>query len=243
MASTAPVRPLERLRSHPLHGARLGAAVLVVWLIGALYCSGYEALASGIDNWPGSLWWSAAAVLPWLALFEWSKSHAGRRATASPVNLALVIVFTVAVSLALEYASDFATGGQTTPIALALMRRLPAAGVALVLILWARSAATVEADQADESLAAMAGSIDWIAAADNYVELHIRGRVNMRRMTMREAEKALAGRGFVRIHRRYLVNGRRIEAVTGNGDQIVRLSSGAELPVGRRYAANLALPR
>ncbi len=243
MASTAPTRPLEMLRSQRLHGSALGAVVIIVWIIGALYCSGYEALASGIDNWPASLWWSAAAVLPWLAQFEWSKSRAGRRATASPVNLALVIVVTAAASLALEYASDLATGGRSTPIALALLRRLPAAGVALVLILWARSAATVKPDPADESLAAMAGSIDWIAAADNYVELHIGGRVKMRRMTMREAEKALAGRGFVRIHRRYLVNGRRIDAVTGNGDQIVRLSGGAQLPVGRRYAVNLASPR
>ena len=31
----------------------------------------------------------------------------------------------------------------------------------------------------------------------------------------------------------------RIATVTGNGDRIVRLESGAELPVGRRFAPNL----
>ena len=79
--------------------------------------------------------------------------------------------------------------------ALALMRRLAGRRQrALVLILWARAGARRSSPQpADDSLAALAGSIDWVAAADNYVELHIGGRVTMRRMTMREAERALAG--------------------------------------------------
>ena len=100
-------------------------------------------------------------------------------------------------------------------------------------------AASAGEREADPELEALAGSIDWLAAADNYVELRIGGRVTMRRMTMRQAERSLAGRGFVRIHRRYLVNRNRIVEVRGNGDKSVRLSCGVELPVGGRYAANL----
>ena len=58
-------------------------------------------------------------------------------------------------------------------------------------------------------------------------------------MTMREAECVLAGRGFIRIHRRFLVNGRKICVVAGTkGDRWVRIG-GNELPVGRRYAVHL----
>jgi len=66
----------------------------------------------------------------------------------------------------------------------------------------------------------------------------------MRRMTMRDAEQALRGRGFVRIHRRFLVNRDRISEVVGtNGERTVRLGSGVELPVGRAFAANLSQSR
>ena len=63
----------------------------------------------------------------------------------------------------------------------------------------------------------------------------------MRRMTMRDAARALAGHGFVRIHRRFLVNRGRIAGIFGtNGDRVVKLGCGIELPVGRAFAANLA---
>ena len=238
MATAAPRSALERIRGEPLRGVALAVVVAVVWLAGALYCSGYEVLSTGFDNWPGSLIWSAAAVLPWLVLFEWSKTAAGRQVTRRWDRLALALVATAALSLGLEYGANALDGSEQTPILLALMRRLPAIGASLILILWTRGTAPDDAEP-DQSLAELASSIDWLAAADNYVELHIGGRVVMRRMTMREAEKALGERGFVRIHRRYLVNRQRIVAVVGNGSKRVRLPGGGELPVGPRYAANL----
>jgi DNA-binding LytR/AlgR family response regulator len=85
----------------------------------------------------------------------------------------------------------------------------------------------------------MAASADWIEAADNYVEVHVGDRVMLLRMTMHAAEQKLRSRGFVRIHRRYLVNGKRIAAILGtNGDRRVRVA-GKELPVGSRFAASL----
>ena len=243
MARVAPHPLIERLRSEPLRGPALIAAILIVWVAGAAYCSGYEALRSGVDNWPGSLLWSAAAVLPWLALFEWSKTVAGRRTTRLPLRLAIALVATAAASLGIEFEIDALSGGQMATLALSLLRRLPAAGACLLLILWSR--AGLAADRAaagDDSLSAMAQSIDWVSAADNYVELHIAGRTMMRRMTMRQAEQTLAAHGFIRIHRRFLVNRARIDRCAGDGERVIRLAGGGELPVGRAFAANLTRP-
>ena len=240
MAVAAPNRFLDQLRREPLRGGYLVAAVLIVWLAGALYCSGYERLLSGIDNWPGSLLWSAIAILPWLALFEWSKTETGARCAATAGKLFLLLVGTAIASVLLELAMDWLTGSRSSPIALIMLRRLPGIGVCVLLLLWSRGIAHrhgVPAPAPD--LAGLAASIDWIRAADNYVELHLGDRVVMRRITMREAQAALAVHGFVRIHRSYLVNTARVAAVTSNGERMVRLRNGAELPVGRRYAANL----
>lgn len=235
-------RPIETLRHGPLKGPTLAAVVLLVWLGGALYCSGYEALSSGFDNWPGSLVWSAYAVLPWLALFEWSKHDQGRSIVAHPLNLVALLMATAILSLALEAAVALITGERMTPLGLAMLRRLPAAGMSLILILWARPqsvAPEIPTLDSDSDLPSLAATIDWIAAADNYVELHIGDRTSMRRMKLSEAEALLAPSGFVRIHRRFLVNGARIAEVRGNGDRFVRLVDGVELPVGRRFSANL----
>lgn len=242
MASAVPRPTFEMLRARPLTGLALGAATIAIWLAGALYCSGYEALASGLDNWPGSLWWSAVAVLPWLALFEWSKTGTGRHLSRRPAALALALVVTAATSLLLEAGIDGLLGGHMASLGLSVLRRLPAAGVGLVLILWSRAGLAAEDAEADEQLVAIAGSIDWIGAADNYVELHVGERTLTRRMTMRQAEQILAPHGFIRIHRRFLVNRARIERIGKDGARIVRLADGGELPVGRAFAANLNRP-
>lgn len=232
--------------AHPLRGQALAAVVLIVWVAGAAYCHGYERLLKGAHEWPGSFLWSAVAVLPWLALFEWSKTPAGDRFGARPWQLLLALLATAAASILLQAATDAIAGNTGRPVALNLWRRLPPLGIGVVLILWARgvrsaraAAARNEADAGPANLAQIASSIDWIAAADNYIELQIGQRTLIRRMTMQAAERELASFDFVRIHRRYLVNRRRIEAVAGtNGDRRVRIA-GSELPIGRRYASRL----
>jgi hypothetical protein len=239
MASSPSAKPLVTLQKRPLRGAALGAEVLVVWIAGALYCSGYEALSTGIDNWPGSLVWSAVAILPWLALFEWSKTHYGRQLLSSLPRIAVALVMTGAASLALGRVIG-AADGHSTPLLLSILRRLPAAGTCLLLMLWSRAGQTGKPAERDMSLSALAPSLDWVEAADNYIELHIGRRIIMRRMALRDAETALSREGFVRIHRRFLVKASRIAAVHGNGvGQIVRLTTGVELPVGRSFAPNL----
>jgi hypothetical protein len=231
---------LEQSRTMPLRGGRLIGVTVAVWVTGAAYCSGYEKLLSGLDNWPGSLLWSAVAVLPWLALFEWSKTELGRSLAGSPLRLMLALVATAALSLTLEAAVDALSGSSMASLALSILRRLPAAGLCIVLVLWSRAGLrTQSAAVEDENLSAIAASIDWVGAADNYVELHIGGRTVTRRMTMREAERALAPHGFVRIHRRFLVNRRRIENLGSNGEREITLADGGRLPIGRAFAANL----
>lgn len=237
---TAGSLALERFRTEPLRGPYLWAVALLVWLAGALYCSGYERLLSGLNNWPGSLIWSAVAVVPWLALFEWSKREAGARLLSSAAKIAVAVGATAVASIILGRLIPFADG-PWTPLALSTLRRLPAAGLSLLLLLWSRSRLQPVQRRAkgEPSLASLAPSISWIEAADNYVELHVGDRTLMRRMTMRDAESTLAARGFVRIHRRFLVNRRCIEGIVGNnGDTRVRIA-GTELPVGRSYLSRL----
>ena len=242
--ATAFPRSAGKPLTDPLRGAALAAAALVVWVAGAAYCHGYERLLTGIDRWPGSFIWSAVAVLPWLGLFEWSKRPAGRKLVSTPVRLIAALLLTGVASMLLEAFANFVTDSPSAPLALDLMRRLPAVGASLLLILLARigrspGSVAAEIDSADTGpLVELAPAIDWIEAADNYIELHMGGRVVLRRMAMRAAEQELARFGFVRIHRRYLVNGKRMRVIGANGDRLVRIA-GAELPVGRSYAARI----
>jgi hypothetical protein len=238
-----PVSVTKRL-SEPLRGGALLAAALVVWTAGAAYCHGYQRLLSSGAEWPGSFLWSAVAVLPWLALFEWSKRRTGEQLSSSPGLLLIALAATAAASLLVESAADVLTGSRSAPIALNLLRRLPAIGASLVLILWAgairgKRLQDAERHASAEGLLDLAPSIDWIAAADNYVELHIGQRVVLMRMTMRSAERALQPLGFVRIHRRFLINRRRVESIVRtNGDRRIRIAD-TELPISRSYLSRL----
>ena len=230
-----------RFFHEPMRGLPLVASAVLVWIAGAAYCHGYERLLTGVDEWGGSLIWSALAVLPWFALFEWSKQPNGSEATRRPLALIGLVIGIAVISIALEYAVNWSLGDLTDRVGLLVMRRLPAIAATLLLIALARKTLLRRRVTPNEvALGNLAEAIDYVCAADNYIELHSAGRVTMRRMTLAEAERALAGQGFVRIHRRFLVNRARIAAVTGNGDKLVRLDGGAELPVGKRFAPNLA---
>jgi hypothetical protein len=244
MATVAPRPSLSRFFFEPIRGGALVACGLFVWLAGASYCHGYQYFLSGEERgpWSGSLTWSAIAVVPWFALFEWSKVPQGSRATRRPAILIALVLSIAALSIGLEYVVDFCVGDVTDRFGLLVMRRLPAIGVSVLLITLTRKAALRRPpNPATIELGTIAAAIDWVEAADNYVELHVDGRTVMRRMTMRDAARALAGHGFVRIHRRFLVNRDRIAGIVGtNGDRVVKLRCGTELPVGRAFAANLS---
>jgi two-component system LytT family response regulator len=85
------------------------------------------------------------------------------------------------------------------------------------------------------------GDIDWIAAAQNHVVLH----VGERRFVMRGPLNALAARldprDFERIHRSTIVRLDRIAeiAIDRHGRYIVVLRSGLRLPTSRSYRRQL----
>lgn len=239
MASLAPRATSWRFFFEPLRGLPLVATALVVWLAGAAYCHGYQQLLTGESPgpWSGSLIWSAVAVVPWFALFEWSKQGSGADATRQPWTLVALVAGIATLSIGLEYLVNFCVGDVSDRFALLLMRRMPAIGVTILLIALTRKAVLRKPpDPAAIPLSEIASAIEWVAAADNYVELHTDGRVTLRRMTMARADAVLRRHGFVRIHRRYLVNRNRISRVN---DRFVRLKSGEELPIGSAFAANL----
>lgn len=84
-------------------------------------------------------------------------------------------------------------------------------------------------------------SIAWLAAADNYVELHAAdGRHWLLRRTLSALLSEL-GPSFQRIHRSRAVALSAVAEVlpTNKGDALVRLSGGTELPCSRGHRAAL----
>lgn len=80
--------------------------------------------------------------------------------------------------------------------------------------------------------------LDWIQAAENYVELHVGRMSKMLHVTMNTLERSLDPETFVRIHRSIIVNVARVRHVqTGvHGEYLVTLRDGSRLQSGRTYA-------
>jgi two-component system, LytTR family, response regulator len=83
--------------------------------------------------------------------------------------------------------------------------------------------------------------IDWIEAADYYVEIHAGGKSYLHRETMQSVERRLDPARFLRIHRSVIVNRDRIKELRSQGrrEVIVVLAGGAELKVARSYRDKL----
>ncbi len=245
MSPTAPFRLADLLR--PLPVALLLPVVLVVWVAGAAYCLGYEELQSGDARWPLGLLWSAYAVLPWLFLIEGIKRWEwSRNEQLGAVTTILLLVATGALSLTFEQLLNWASGSPS-PLALQVMRRLPAIAATVPLLLLSRREKRALARRASaageneiDTLRRHAPEIRWIRAADNYLELHLDGQVWTRRITMREAEGILGPLGFVRVHRSFIVNREHIEGVVRHkGESNVRTRDGTLLPIGKAFSGNL----
>lgn len=93
--------------------------------------------------------------------------------------------------------------------------------------------------------------IDWIEAADCYVQIHAAGQVYLQRESLQRLEALLdreaqsqsliAPQRFVRIHRSALVNWDRVREVRAQGGLVeVLLRSGQVLPVSRRQRECIA---
>ena len=79
--------------------------------------------------------------------------------------------------------------------------------------------------------------IDWMEAADNYVNLHTGHETHLIRETMNALEQRLDSHKFLRIHRSTIVNADRIKELRPwfHGEYIVVLKDGTELTLSRTY--------
>jgi two-component system LytT family response regulator len=83
--------------------------------------------------------------------------------------------------------------------------------------------------------------IDWIEAADNYVQVHAGGESHLLHATMNGLESRLHPDKFLRIHRSAIVNIGKIKELHTmfHGEYRVILKDGTRLTSGRRYRENL----
>ena len=86
-----------------------------------------------------------------------------------------------------------------------------------------------------------AADIEWLQAAGNYVNLHVREREYPLRSTIGGIEARLDPARFVRIHRSYMVNLDRVASIEPleSGDARVQMADGSRLPCSRRYREQL----
>ena len=79
--------------------------------------------------------------------------------------------------------------------------------------------------------------IDWIEASGNYAVLHVGDETFEIRSSLTKLESELDPKRFVRVHKSHVVNIARVVEVTPwvNGDWRIRLQSGAEVNLSRRY--------
>lgn len=89
----------------------------------------------------------------------------------------------------------------------------------------------------DRMIFVPASDIDWIESEGKYVRLHCGASKHLVREAISEVESRLDAREFARIHRRIIVNLRKVtEMYRGfGGDYIVSLTTGEKLTVSRRY--------
>ncbi|MDP1535177.1 MAG: response regulator [Rubrivivax sp.] len=83
--------------------------------------------------------------------------------------------------------------------------------------------------------------VEWVAAADNYIELHAPPACHLARHTLADFLAHANAAGFVRVHRSHAVNAAHIVAIAAlpRGEAELTLRSGQRLRVSRGHRANL----
>ena len=82
------------------------------------------------------------------------------------------------------------------------------------------------------------GEIDWIGAAENYVELHAGRACHLVHVPMNTIERRLDPEVFLRIHRSLIVNVTRVRELqpAAHGEYVLTLAGGVRLQSGRAYS-------
>jgi hypothetical protein len=230
---------MPALIERPMGARSAAAAAAAILALGSLDCFSYNALQGRWESPLVGALWAAANLLPWFVAFESAKHR-----PATPGRVAAILAAAALVSMLLEPALGVAPPPASLPeLGFALVRRLPGAGFVLVLLALRPRLAAVAARRTAASEAAiplLPRQILWVRAAGNYLEFCGPAGPVLRRMTMREAEAALARHGFVRIHRSALVNRGRVARLRpGKLADEVELDDGTVLRVGSAYRPGL----
>jgi DNA-binding LytR/AlgR family response regulator len=82
--------------------------------------------------------------------------------------------------------------------------------------------------------------IDYLAAAANYVDIHMGKHVFRTRSTIKAIEQRLDPNVFARIHRQTIVNLERVQCCQSlrRGDWLLTLNGGIQLRMSRRYCVH-----
>ena len=77
--------------------------------------------------------------------------------------------------------------------------------------------------------------IDYVEAQDDYVSIRAAGRSYLKEQTLGELEAQLAAKGFLRIHRRYILNVSRLAKIelSEKDSRVAVLHDKTELPISR----------
>ncbi len=83
--------------------------------------------------------------------------------------------------------------------------------------------------------------IDWIEAADNYVNVHVGPATHLIRETLSSLEARLSPEEFVRISRSCIINLERVKEMQPlfHGEYVVTLTGGTRVTLSRSYRENL----
>lgn len=75
----------------------------------------------------------------------------------------------------------------------------------------------------------------WVKGLDNYIVLHLREGKQIIHSSLKKMEERLANRGFMRIHKSYIVNLAEVSSICRHDVQLGNM----EIPIGKTYRTTL----
>jgi len=85
--------------------------------------------------------------------------------------------------------------------------------------------------------------VDYFEAYDDYVKIHAKDKVHLKKQTMNHYENVLKNKQFVRIHRSSIINIHRLAKIESfeKNSYVAILSNGAQLAISRNYYPKLKI--
>ena len=242
-------------------GLRFTGLAASLVFVAAAYCLAHGLIIDDDINLPRTLAWAVVSTFPWVCAWEGLQRISTRFAQRlQPVLSAALLIAALIVAAGLEYGLGAIYSVDADSLAQIVYRLLPIpVGIAVARRLLHRPPSVrADAESPIERLrdsqvermfdiptrhgtvAVRASDIEYAKAAGNYVELITGDRTALMRATLNDLGEQLRPIGFVRVHRSLLVNALHVAAIRRGprGRQLVKLHSGAELPVGRQFDGN-----